>query len=63
MKKCSCSARPLQILDSRTVVKDGVPYEELTFGCSNKNCSLYHVPVVRQYINLVDRKTTTEEEI
>ena len=36
---------------------------ELKFACSNKNCSQYKKPVVRQLINLLDRKTTIEEDI
>ena len=63
MKKCNCSERPLMILSSQTVVIDDVPYTELKFGCSNKNCSKYKKPVVRQLINLLDRKTTIEENI
>lgn len=63
MKKCNCSDRPLRILKSTNVMEDGVPYQELLFGCSNKNCSKYNVPVVKQKINLLDRETTIEEEI
>ena len=42
---------------------DNVPYEELQFACSNKNCEHYKKPVARQLINLLDKKTTIEEEI
>jgi len=63
MKKCNCSDRPLRILDSRYVTENGVMYQELKFGCSNKGCEKYNVPVVRQRISLEDRTTTIEEEI
>ena len=63
MKKCICSERPLMVVASRTVVREGIPYEELQFACSNKNCAKYKKPVVRQLINLLDRKTTIEEDI
>lgn len=63
MKKCTCSERPLMIVSAETVVRNGVPFEELKFACSNKNCSQYKKPVVRQLINLLDRKTTIEEDI
>lgn len=63
MKTCVCSERPLAIISSKTVMRDGIPYEKLEFACSNKNCSQYHKPVVAQYINLLDRKTTIEEDI
>lgn len=63
MKTCTCSERPLTIVSSKTVMRDNVPYERLEFACSNKNCSEYHKPVVAQYINLLDRKTTFEEGI
>lgn len=63
MKTCNCSDRPLIIMTSKTVMRDGVPYEKLEFACSNKGCRQYHKPVVAQYINLLDRKTTIEEEI
>lgn len=63
MKKCKCSERPLAIISSETVMVDNVPYEKLEFACSNKNCAEYHKPVVCQLINLLDRKTTIEEDI
>ena len=63
MKKCKCSDRPLSIISSKTVMVENVPYEELKFACSNKNCAEYHKPVVKQLINLLDRKTTIEEDI
>ena len=63
MKTCTCSDRPLTIISSKTVMMDNVPYEELQFACSNKNCDYYKKPVVRQLINLLDKKTTIEETI
>ena len=63
MKKCKCSERPLTIISSKTVMVGNVPYEELKFACSNKNCTEYHKPVAKQLINLLDRKTTIEEDI
>lgn len=63
MKKCKCSERPLQIISTATVMLEGVPYQEMKFACSNKHCENYHKPVVRQLINMLDRKTTIEEDI
>lgn len=63
MKKCSCSERPLGILDSKVIVENGVPYQVLSFGCTNKKCSLYKKAVVEKHINLFDNKETKEIEL
>jgi len=63
MKKCSCSERPLGILDSKVIVEDGVPYQVLYFGCTNKQCSSYKKVVVEKHINLFDNSITKEIEL
>ena len=63
MYKCECSERPMRIVESKTVMADGVPYRELTYACTNKNCSRYMAPAYRERINLLDRMTTTSEKL
>ena len=63
LKLCNCSDRPLGILESRIYVENNVPYQVLSFGCTNKNCSQYHKIRWRKYINLLDNSKTLEEEV
>lgn len=63
MKLCSCSPRPLGILDSKVVIIDEKPYQILVFGCTNKKCSEYKKPVVEKYINLLDNTDTFEKTL
>lgn len=61
--KCKCSERPLGIIDSRAEIIDGVPYQVLLFGCTNKKCSEYKKAVLRKEINLLDNSDTKEIEL
>ncbi len=63
MKLCSCSERPLGIVDSRVIIKDEKPYQVLYFGCTNKKCAKYHNITVEKYINLMDNTDVFEIEI
>lgn len=64
MKKCSCSERPLGIIDSKVIVtEDKIPYQILMFGCTNKRCSEYKKIVVEKHINLFDNSETKEIDL
>lgn len=63
MYRCRCSERPLNIIDSRVVVEDNIPYQVLVFACSNKDCSEYKKPVCEKYINLFDNSKTKEIDL
>ncbi|MBE6887149.1 MAG: hypothetical protein E7484_01865 [Ruminococcaceae bacterium] len=63
MKLCSCSERPLGIVDSRVVMKENKPYQLLRFGCTNKKCAKYHNIVAEKYVNLLDNTDTFTLEI
>ena len=63
MKLCSCSERPLGIVDSRVIIKDEKPYQVLYFGCTNKGCSEYKKKVWLKKINLFDNSDTIESDI
>lgn len=63
MKLCSCSERPLGIIDSRVVMKENTPYQVLYFGCTNKKCAKYKEIVVEKYINLLDNSDIYEIEV
>lgn len=62
MKKCTCSERPLGIIDSSVQMIDSAPYQVLSFGCTNKNCSRYKQVSAVQRINLLDTKQAVQEE-
>lgn len=61
--KCNCSERPMGIISAKVVMEENVPYQQLEFACTNKNCALYQKPIYRQKINLLDNITTVEEKI
>ncbi len=63
MKLCSCSERPLGIVESKVVMRENVPYQVLYFGCTNKRCAKYNQIVVEKYINLLDNADVFEIEI
>ena len=63
MKLCSCSERPLGIVDSRVVMRENKPYQVLYFGCTNKNCREYKKKVWMKKINLFDNTDTAESDI
>ncbi|MBQ9845801.1 MAG: hypothetical protein IJO54_06940 [Oscillospiraceae bacterium] len=60
MDKCKCSERPLGILHSKVIVEEGIPYQVLIFGCTNKRCSEYKKGAVEKRINLFDNSKTEE---
>ena len=63
MKLCNCSHRPLGILESRVVMEDGVPYQVLGFGCTNKHCVEYKKVKWHRYINLLDNSRVFDKEV
>lgn len=63
MKLCSCSARPLGILESHVIMEEGKPYQVLAFGCTNKHCSEYKKIKWLKYINLLDNTDVREKEV
>lgn len=63
MKLCSCSERPLGIVNSRIVMKEDKPYQVLMFACTNQKCAKYHNIVAEKYINLLDNTDTFVIEI
>lgn len=63
MKLCSCSTRPMGILESKVVMENGKPYQVLGFGCTNKKCEEYKKIKWQKYINLLDNSEVIEKEI
>ena len=58
MELCSCSPRPLGIINSRVEMQSQIPYQILDFACTNKKCNEYKEIVYSQAINLLDNSDT-----
>ena len=61
--KCSCSERPLGIIEAKVVMENGTPYQQLEFACTNKACKQYQRPVFRQRINLLSNSLYSSEKM